>query len=200
MNLEDVEKDFEVEGTLASGLTIRNLRMKPEQGGEPGPIRKLSVGEAGVKYDFKALLKGDPLSGVSEVRLKDVDAEIAMLSKPEDEPEPDEKESANKDPLELVWKLLKGSYHLQNIDVVISREDGDDLFLEDFHLHLPRSGEGRLGFHRLRMGEQIDRGPVSTSIVKGGESLRVGEFELVSGVAVQELRLEKPGRRSSASS
>lgn len=199
--------DFEVDGTLLSGIEIRDLVAAPSDpaeedqarpAGQP-TVRRLAVGLAEVRYEMATLVKGDPIAAIELVRLHDVTAEVELPPASEKaEPATDEAEvTAEKtDPLEIVWKALGISYDLENINIRLSQEGTETLALEGLVLKLPGKdggGDGELGFSRLQIADNIHQGAAHSSLRSTSNSLVVGRFEPIDGIALTELTLLRRG-------
>lgn len=181
---QNLEASFDVEGTLLTGVAVRDLTTRRSEGSDSSPLQRLSIGSAEVRYDLRPLLRRELFQALKMVRLKEVDARVVL---PADKP-PDE-EPTDSDPLEMVWKLLGTGYELEDINLTIVQDGVENVVLEGFFLQLPASGEGSLGFKRLRVGDIIDQGETRTTLRATDNSLTLGEFEPIEGIILTELHV-----------
>ena len=198
--------DFDVDGSLVSGVQITNLTTSalptatpPDTDAAPAgtsPLRSLSAGEIGVRYDFKTLLKGDAIGALQGITLRDTDLLIDLpppSGAPEDEATAPADDAENSDRLAILWRLLGCDYDLDNINVTVTQGAAEKFLVKGLRLQLPAGGEGELGFAHLKIGEKIDRNASYAPLRSTDDSLILGRFELLENIAVDELVLHRTG-------
>ncbi len=190
-----LDGEYEIAGTLLSGIEIRDLVTSPAAGVDApaSPVRALAVGFAEVRYSLVTLVKGAPLDALQIVRLRDADITVDLPPKKEKPNEEPEDARPKSDPLAIVWKLLGATYDLENVNFRLLKEGSETLLVEGLFLRLGEGVEGELGFARFKMGEKIEQGETSAPLRVAEDALVVGRFEPIEGIVLQELSLLKDG-------
>ena len=183
----DMEADFELKGTLLSGVRVEKLKLSG------GVIRKLEIGSAGPLYKVSRVLRGE-IEGVAVSR---VDAVIDLAAAPPRDPnKPEEPFDPDKLPetlrrirgILLPMDLSAADFRLQ---LVRGEENLVTLDTSGF-THAAGSDDFRLKLGALAAGAGYAFAAQETVIHWTEENLSVNQFNLTPRLGVRELRMDMP--------
>ena len=186
---QEVTGSYEVEGTLASGLSLKNVDLAGTAG-----IEKIKADELNVRYSLTGLIKERKLDDLSAKNVE-VDLDVAKFPKSEKEKKPFDLDELRKT-LETVRKsYAPSSVDLQNVTVNLEQNDKrlGEVYFEQFR-HEPGSNFSRIKDLQLTGFANTDLPTQDVALLWTEERMTLTNILLPAGIQVSNLSVSaEPG-------
>jgi len=174
--------ELEIEGSLFSDVTLRNIRAEAVT--EDQPLRRLRLDEIALDYRFWKLVTGKIPSFLTSAELENLELVFDSTLLPETEkpkPLPEDRKDPTLPPLPIPSRIA-----LDTINVRVITEAGD-LVVEDFRFILDESQPGVLEWKKIALPDGLTLTDVSAATDLDPGKIELRDLELMDGVALQSL-------------
>jgi len=177
-----LQLQLEIEGSLFSDLTLRNIRAEAVAADQP--LRRLHLDRVALDYRFWKLVTGKIPSFLTTTELENLEVVFDSTLLPESQepkPLPEDRKDPTLPPLPIPSRIA-----LENLNVRVITADGE-LVIEDFRFILDETQPGVLEWKKIALPDGFTLADISAETDLDPGKIELRDLELLDGVALKSL-------------